>query len=50
MANLTVNGRLDRELVPLYRVVVRATDMGSPARSSDMVSICNHHYGCLIVN
>ena len=39
MANLTVNSELNREAIPLYTVVVRASDMGDPVLSSLLVSV-----------
>ena len=39
LANLNITRSLDREVTPLYTVTVRAADMGSPVRSSLMVSI-----------
>ena len=39
IANLTVNSVLNRETTPLYNIVTRAIDMGTPARSTEMVSI-----------
>ena len=46
LANLIVNSELDRELIPLYIIVVKATDMGNPVRSSTMVCLCC--YGMII--
>jgi len=44
MANLIGNKELNREAIALYNVVVRASDMGDPARSSTMVNV--YYYYC----
>lgn len=52
LSNLTIASSLDREVTPLYTVTVRAADMGSPVRSSLMVSInhCQYNYYPMIIN